>query len=150
VARGRTNGGDGFGGIARALGETLVLTGSSALLEEMSDSFARDGEAGLADIGAERARLAQVAAEHRSQAEACGARAMETTFLLDAQLGQMHHRITAFNSIRMLCRIEGATLRESAGSLDQIVTQLDAVQDEMGSHLMRTTQLGRTIQHAAA
>ncbi|WYK06554.1 PAS domain-containing protein [Cereibacter sphaeroides f. sp. denitrificans] len=139
----------GSPGIAGSASENLFLRGASLLLEEMSASFARDGEAGVGDPEAERGRLSDAAAQYLAQAEECSQRALRDAADLGIHLAQMRHHVSALDAIRMQSRIEGAGLRLSDSALTQIVAQLDAFQDEMGACLLRTTAHGRTVQAAA-
>ncbi|EYD77909.1 putative PAS/PAC sensor protein [Rubellimicrobium mesophilum DSM 19309] len=147
----RISGSDGgFEGIARSVSESLFLKNATTLLDEMSETFARDGEVGSGDAAEERARLAEAAAQYRERAEECNERAVEMAIALESHLGQMRHRVTALDSIRMLCRVEGAGLCGTEGSLDQTVSQFDGFQDDLGARLARTMLLGQEIQDAAA
>ncbi|SNX74538.1 hypothetical protein SAMN05878503_12329 [Cereibacter ovatus] len=63
-------------GIAGSVSEDLFLKSATALLDEMSDNYARDDEAGLGDPEAERLRLSEAAAQYRVRAEAYHERAL--------------------------------------------------------------------------
>lgn len=145
----RAVGEDGTG-IAGSVSERLFLTHVATLLTEMSTVFGTEGDDGACDVAVERARLAEVAAQYRERAEACHRRALQEAATLETHLSEMRNHVTALNSIRMLCRIEGASLRDTGGSLDQIVSQLDGFQDELGTRLQRTIGLGREFQKVSA
>lgn len=140
----------GFGGIARSVSENLFLLNAADLLAEMSDAFARDGTLGGGDAAEEQRRLTGVASHYATQAQDCQDRAMQEAATVASHLAEMRKHVTALNSIRMLCRIEGATLRHTGVSLDEIGSQLDGFQDEIGRRLLRITTLGQQVQWATA
>ncbi|SNX74532.1 aerotaxis receptor [Cereibacter ovatus] len=133
-------------GIAGSVSEDLFLKSATALLDEMSDNYARDDEAGLGDPEAERLRLSEAAAQYRVRAEAYHERALRDVADLEVHLAQMRHHVSALDAIRMQCRVEGAHTRANDGALGQIVGQLDTFQDELGEHLSQTMAHGRQIQ----
>ena len=136
----------GFGGIARSVAENLFLLNAANLLEEMSHAFARDGMFEGADSAAEQIRLNAVAEQYAAKALECQERAMHEAETVAGHLVEMRKHVTALNSIRMLCRIEGATLRHTGVSLDEIGSQLDGFQDEIGRRLLHITRLGQQVQ----
>lgn len=136
----------GFGGIARSVSENLFLLNSADLLSEMAEAFAKDESLGEGDASAEQARLNAMAADYGEKAEECQIRTMRQAATVDSHLAEMRKHVTALNSIRMLCRIEGATLRHTGVSLDEIGSQLDGFQDEIGRRLVGITSLGQQVQ----
>ncbi|MBP1807457.1 glutathionylspermidine synthase [Rubellimicrobium aerolatum] len=140
----------GFASIARSLGDGLFLRNAAAILAEMAELFAHDEEIGGTDPAEEAARLNDIAAQYRTRAAASLQRVTREAQGMEARLSEMRTHVSGLNSIRMLCRIEGAVLRRAGGSLDQIVTQLDRFQDEIAGHLARSTELGIRIRRAAA
>lgn len=140
----------GFGGIARSVSENLFLLNGADLLAEMSDAFSRDGTIGGGDATEEQARLTGVASHYAAKARDCQDRAMQEAATVASHLAEMRKHVTALNSIRMLCRIEGATLRHTGVSLDEIGSQLDGFQDEIARRLLRITTLGQQVQWATA
>lgn len=139
-----------IGDIARLVCENLLLTAATALLDEMSDTFAQDAEHGLGDPEAERARLSDVATHYRSRAKACNERALQAVDMLNAHLARMRHHVDALDAIRMLCRIEGAGLRDAGAAVEEIVRQLDGFQDELGLQVARTLRLGQDVERGSA
>lgn len=139
----------GFASIARSVSEGLFLRNAAAVLGEMAEAFAHDGETGGSDPAEEAARLAQVAAQYRARAAASLSRVSQEAQGMEARLAEMRTHVSGLNSIRMLCRIEGAVLRRDGGSLDQIVNQLDDFQKELEARLSRSTDLGQRIRRAA-
>jgi aerotaxis receptor len=140
----------GFGGIARSASENLFLLNAADLLAEMSGAFAHEEAMGGGDATEEQARLDRVASLYASKAQDCQGRAMQEAATVASHLAEMRKHVTALNSIRMLCRIEGATLRHTGVSLDEIGSQLDGFQDEIGRRLLRITTLGQQVQWATA
>jgi aerotaxis receptor len=140
----------GFGGIARSVAENLFLLNAANLLCEMSQAFAREGTFDGADAAAEQIRLDAVAAQYAAKALECQERAMYEAATVAGHLAEMRKHVTALNSIRMLCRIEGATLRHTGVSLDEIGSQLDGFQDEIGRRLQRIMRLGQQVQWSAS
>ncbi len=140
----------GFASIARAVGEGFFLSNAASVLSEMAELFAHDGETGGSDPAEEAARLAEVAAQYRTRAAACLRRVTRQAQGMEARLAEMRTHVAGLNSIRMLCRIEGAVLRREGGSLDQIVSQLDSFQEDLAGRLARSTELGYRIRRAAA
>lgn len=140
----------GFGGIARSVSESLFLLNAANLLAEMSEAFARDGALGGGEAAEEQGRLTGVASQYAAKAQDCQDRAMQEAATVASHLAEMRKHVTALNSIRMLCRIEGATLRHTGVSLDEIGSQLDGFQDEIGRRLLRITSLGQQVQWATS
>jgi hypothetical protein len=140
----------GFGGIARSVSENLFLLNAADLLAEMARAFARDGSLGGGDAAEEQGRLTTVALQYGAKAQECQDRAMQEAATVASHLAEMRKQVTALNSIRMLCRIEGATLRHTGVSLDEIGSQLDGFQDEIGRRLLRITSLGQQVQWATS
>lgn len=140
----------GFGGIARSVSENLFLLNAADLLAEMSEAFSRDGTLGGGDAAEEQGRLTGVASHYAAKAQDCQDRAMHEAATVASHLAEMRKHVTALNSIRMLCRIEGATLRHTGVSLDEIGSQLDGFQDEIGRRLLRITSLGQQVQWATS
>lgn len=140
----------GFGGIARSVSENLFLLNAADLLAEMSDAFSRDGTLGGGDAAEEQGRLNGVASHYATKAQDCQDRAMQEAATVASHLAEMRKHVTALNSIRMLCRIEGATLRHTGVSLDEIGSQLDGFQDEIARRLLRITTLGQQVQWATS
>lgn len=140
----------GFGGIARSVSENLFLLNSADILAEMSGAFSRDGTLGGEEASKEQERLTSVASQYAAKALICQDRAMQEAATVASHLAEMRKHVTALNSIRMLCRIEGATLRHTGVSLDEIGSQLDGFQDEIGRRLLRITSLGQQVQWATA
>lgn len=136
----------GFGGIARSVSENLFLLNSADILSEMAETFAKDESFGEGDASAEQARLNAVAVDYAEKAQDCQVRTMRQAATVDSHLAEMRKHVTALNSIRMLCRIEGATLRHTGVSLDEIGSQLDGFQDEIGRRLIGITSLGQQVQ----
>ncbi|WP_374434267.1 glutathionylspermidine synthase [Tabrizicola sp.] len=135
----------GFGGIARSVAENLFLLNAANLLQEMSQAFARDGMLEGVDAAAEQSRLNDAAQQYAAKALECQDRATQEVAAVAGHLVEMRKHVTALNSIRMLCRIEGATLRHTGVSLDEIGSQLDGFQDEIGRRLQRITRLGQQV-----
>lgn len=141
----------GFSGIARSVNEGLFLSNAALILAEMARNFTTHSETGGSDPVAEKAILAQVAKDYHNRAELCLQRVMNEAISMESRLQEMRHHGTGLNSIRMLCRIEGAPLRhKGGGDIDQIVEKLDTFQDELGSRLGRIIAMGQKIQRAAA
>lgn len=140
----------GFGGIARSVSENLFLLNAADLLAEMSEAFLRDGTSGGGDMADEQGRLTTVASHYAAKAQDCQDRAMQEAATVASHLAEMRKHVTALNSIRMLCRIEGATLRHTGVSLDEIGSQLDGFQDEIARRLLRITTLGQQVQWATS
>ncbi|WP_292290231.1 PAS domain-containing protein [Marivita sp.] len=140
----------GFGGIARSVSESLFLLNAADLLSEMAEAFAKDDSKAEGDAAAERARLSGVATDYEGKAQTCQDRTMRQAATVDSHLAEMRKHVTALNSIRMLCRIEGATLRHTGVSLDEIGSQLDGFQDEIGRRLLKITSLGQQVQWATS
>jgi aerotaxis receptor len=91
-----------------------------------------------------------VAKDYSLKAQECQDRTMRQAGTVESHLAEMRKHVTALNSIRMLCRIEGATLRHTGVSLDEIGSQLDGFQDEIGRRLLRITSLGQQVQWATS
>lgn len=140
----------GFGGIARSTSESLFLQNAANLLAEMSDAFSREDDLNGVDAAEEQRRLNDAAAHYAEAALECQDRAMQEAAAVASHLAEMRKHVTALNSIRMLCRIEGATLRHTGVSLDEIGSQLDGFQDEIGRRLARITSLGQQVQWASS
>lgn len=139
----------GFVGIARSVSEGLFLSNAARILSEMAQDFAADGDAGGADARAESIRLTAIAADYHDRAAGCLRRMFTEAQEMGAHLAEMRYQVSGLNSIRILCRIEGAVLREHGVSLDQIVTQLDEFQDELEGRLSRTMDLSQKIRRVA-
>lgn len=135
-----------FNDLVRSASASLFLMNATALLDEMSDTFAGDRETGLGDPEAERAQLAGVAADYRARAGACRMRAAGDAVTLESHLVEMRHHVTGLDAIRMLCRVESNRQGRTDGTLDQIVNQLDRFQQELALCLSRTMSLGREVR----
>lgn len=140
----------GFGGIARSVSEDLFLSNAKDLLSEMSETFAQEGSVDGGDAKAESERLIALASHYAATALDRQERATREASTVTSHLAEMRKHVTALNSIRMLCRIEGATLRHTGVSLDEIGSQLDRFQDEIGRRLARITTLGQQVHWASS
>ena len=130
---------EGFGSIARLVSENLFLRNARDLLSEMSDTFAREAKSDRVDAEGEKTRLVALVSQYALKAQDCQERAMQEAATVTGHLAEMRNHVTALNSIRMLCRIEGATLRHTGVSLDEI-----------GRRLLRITTLGQKVHWATS
>ncbi|EAR50611.1 branched-chain amino acid aminotransferase [Oceanicola granulosus HTCC2516] len=128
----------------------LFMTSLAKLAQEMLERFEAEEPCTGVDAATERKTLAAIVASSR-EASVEHLRQVE---LEAAQLGRnvldLKRHTTGLGSVRMMCRIESASLPRADAALTAIVEQLDACQNMIERHLDRIIALNHEVQGASA
>ncbi|MBE3639658.1 chemotaxis protein [Mangrovicoccus algicola] len=145
-------GGDGgaFSDIRDAVERALFVQCAACLLEEMGERFAaEEGLQGHVDVAAETRMLADQGRAFAAAAEDGVAQVARKAEKFSQAVRDMKRLITGLGATRMMCKIEGARLRNSGDNLVSVIRQLDQFQENIEERLQRINERNRMVQRMA-
>lgn len=139
-----------FSEIRQAVEHALLLQSIASVQVEMISQF--HSETGLhahMDVVGETKTLTQNAQSFCDEAELGLRQVMLQVERFSQSVRDMKRFITGLGATRMMCKIEGARLRDSGDSLAGVISELDQFQDRIEDKLSRIDDFNRTIQQNA-
>lgn len=142
--------GGAFSDIRGAVEQALFQQCVVQIQQEMATAFA--GETGLdayMDVKAEAKMLKDQATAYDQQAQDGMGMVARQAERFSMSVRDMKRLITGLGATRMMCKIEGARLRNTGDNLTSVIKQLDHFQENIEERLQKIDERNRLVQRTA-
>ncbi|WP_108260750.1 PAS domain-containing protein [Mangrovicoccus ximenensis] len=142
--------GGAFADIRKAVEQALFRQCMAQIQQEMAAAFPR--ETGLdahMDVAAEARMLETQAAAHDAAAQDGMVLVARQAERFSLSVRDMKRLITGLGATRMMCKIEGARLRNTGDNLTSVIRQLDQFQENIEERLQRIDDKNRLVQRTS-
>ncbi|WP_172331830.1 PAS domain-containing protein [Mangrovicoccus sp. HB161399] len=142
--------GGAFSDIRRAVEQALFQQCVVQIQQEMASAFgAETGLEAHMDVAAEARMLKAQATAYDSEAQDSMAMVARQAERFSMSVRDMKRLITGLGATRMMCKIEGARLRNTGDNLTSVIKQLDQFQENIEERLQKIDEKNRLVQRTA-
>ena len=139
-----------FAEIKTSVEQGLYLQCVAHIQTQMHHQFERERDLDpRVDVKAELARLDGLSARYDAEAQEGMTRVVRKAERFSQSVKDMKRLITGLGATRMMCKIEGARLRNTGDNLSSVINQLDHFQDNIEERLALIDEKNRLVQRIA-